>query len=75
MKTFSGYLLRLLGLLFAISCIGNILNIVRGDLPESTIGKVEIIAALIIAAIVSYICFKYGNRKLDEVKRAQKKKN
>lgn len=71
MKTVFGYLLRLLGIIFSLSFIGNILNLIKGNFPESTIGKVETFTALILAVILAYLCFKYGNKKLDEVKRAK----
>jgi uncharacterized protein YacL len=65
--------LGLLGILFSISVIGNIFLGLSGNLPESVTGEVETLVALVVAFILAYLCFKYGTKKLDEVKKEKRK--
>ncbi len=74
MKTAIGYFIRLLGIFFALSVIGNLILLIKGDVPENTTGKFENIAALIIAGVLSFLCFKYSNRKFDKLKAERLKK-
>lgn len=72
MKTVVGYLLRLLGIFFSFSVLGNIINIFQEATPENTTSKLETFGAIVVAFVLAILCFKYGNKKLDEVK-AEKK--
>ncbi len=63
-KKILGYLFYLLGILCVLSVVGNILNILTGNISETTIGKVENLFALLFAGFLAYIFFKNGNKFL-----------
>jgi len=59
MKKVFGYLFYLLGVLFVMSFIGNIM---RGFQAESGIEIFERIAALLFAGGLAFVFFKYANK-------------
>ncbi|WP_203256555.1 hypothetical protein [Hyunsoonleella ulvae] len=59
------YFIRLLGVFFILSIIGNIMGLLSGKLiGTSTVEKFEHLTALALAGLLAYLCFRYSNKLL-----------
>jgi hypothetical protein len=62
LKKILGYLFYLLGIIFSMSVLGNIMSLMSGRRSETTIEKFENLFALVIAGVLAYVLFKYAKK-------------
>jgi len=66
MKTVLGYLIRLLGILFAISFIGGIFSMITSFPMKFNIALFEKLAGVILAFFLARYCFKCSKKMLSK---------
>lgn len=66
MKTVLGYLIRLLGILLAISFIGGVFNIIKSFPMKFNIGLFEDFGGVVLAFFLAKYCFKRSKKMLSK---------